>query len=80
MNARHPAQCLQVANTHTHTLTSLLLLLLLLLFLLFPTADMDLALVGAHVTHTTAQLAMEGEYSEARVKAMANQRLLQRNR
>jgi len=36
--------------------------------------------VGTHVARNTAKLTMEGEYTEARVNAMSQQRLLQRTR
>ena len=41
---------------------------------------MDMSVVGCHVAHTTATLAMGGEYSQARLNALSNQRLLQRVR
>ena len=44
------------------------------------TADIDMSVVGAHVAHTTATLAMGGEYSQARLSALSSQRMLQRNR
>jgi hypothetical protein len=42
--------------------------------------DMDMSVVGAHVAHTTATLAMGGEYSQARLGAISSQRLLQKAR
>ena len=42
--------------------------------------DIHLAVVGSHAAHTSAKLAMEGEYTEARVNAFSKQRLLQRTR
>ena len=48
-------------------------------FLLY-CVDIHLAVVGTHAAHTSAKLAMEGEYTEARVNAFSNQRLLQRTR
>ena len=42
--------------------------------------DIDISVVGTHVAHTTAQLAMEGEYSQARLGAISSQRLLQKAR
>ena len=42
--------------------------------------DIHLAVVGTHAAHTSAKLAMEGEYTEARVNAFSRQRLLQRTR
>ena len=44
------------------------------------TADIDMSVVGAHVAHTTATLAMGGEYSQARLSALSSQRMLQRTR
>jgi hypothetical protein len=41
--------------------------------------DIDMSVVGAHVAHTTATLAMGGEYSQARLSALSSQRMLQRN-
>jgi hypothetical protein len=38
-----------------------------------------MSVVGAHVAHTTATLAMGGEYSQARLSALSSQRMLQRN-
>ncbi len=40
----------------------------------------DMGVVGSHVARNTAKLTMEGEYTGARVNALSNQRLLQRNR
>jgi hypothetical protein len=40
--------------------------------------DIDMSVVGTHVARTTASLAVEGEYSQARLSALSNQRLLQR--
>lgn len=40
--------------------------------------DIDMAVVGTHVAHTTAKLAMEGEYTQARMNALVSQRLMQR--
>ena len=45
-----------------------------------PLADIHLAVVGTHAAHASARLAMEGEYTEARVNAFSKQRLLQRTR
>ena len=42
--------------------------------------DIDMSVVGAHVAHTTATLAMGGEYSQARLSALSSQRMLQRTR
>jgi hypothetical protein len=42
--------------------------------------DIDMSVVGTHVARTTASLAVEGEYSQARLSALSNQRLLQRTR
>ena len=42
--------------------------------------DIHLTVVGSHAAHTSAKLAMEGEYTEARVNAFSKQRLLQRTR
>ena len=42
--------------------------------------DIDMSVVGAHVAHTAATLAMGGEYSQARLSALSSQRMLQRNR
>ena len=39
-----------------------------------------MSVVGAHVAHTTATLAMGGEYSQARLSALSSQRMLQRTR
>ena len=39
-----------------------------------------MAVVGTHVAHRTANLAMQGEYTQARISALSNQRLLQRTR
>lgn len=43
-------------------------------------SDMDMSVVGAHAAHTTATLAMGGEYSMARLSALSSQRLLQKAR
>ena len=40
--------------------------------------EMDMSVVGAHVAHTTATLAMGGEYSQARLNALSSQRMLQK--
>ena len=50
------------------------------LTILPPPADIDMAVVGTHVAHTTAKLAMEGEYTQARMNALVSQRLMQRQR
>ena len=42
--------------------------------------DIDMSVVGAHVAHTAATLAMGGEYSQARLGALSSQRMLQRTR
>ena len=42
--------------------------------------DIHLAVVGTHAAHTSAKLAIEGEYTEARVNCFSKQRLLQRTR
>ena len=43
-------------------------------------ADIQMAVVGTHTAHTTAKLAMEGEFTHARMNALVSQRLMQRTR
>ncbi|KAL5473515.1 hypothetical protein EMCRGX_G028006 [Ephydatia muelleri] len=39
----------------------------------------DLAILGKHIASTTARLAMEGEFTQARVSAIVGQRLIEKN-
>ena len=41
-------------------------------------AGSNVQVLGAHVAKTTAKMALEGEYTKARTKALVNQRLVQR--
>ena len=43
-------------------------------------SDIDMGVVGTHVAHNTATLAMGGEYSQARLSALSSQRMLQKAR
>ena len=43
-------------------------------------SDIDMGVVGTHVAHNTAALAMGGEYSQARLGALSSQRMLQKAR
>ena len=40
----------------------------------------DLAVLGKHIANTTAKLAMEGEFTQARVNAIVGQRLIEKHR
>ena len=51
-----------------------------LVFWPFPPPDIHMNVVGTHVAQRTAELAMEGEYTTARLAALTNQRLLARSR
>ena len=42
--------------------------------------DIQMAVVGTHAAHTTAKLAIEGEFTHARMNALVSQRLMQRTR
>lgn len=39
-----------------------------------------MAVVGTHAAHTSAKLAMKGEFTHARLNALVSQRLMQRTR
>ena len=41
-------------------------------------AGSNVQVLGVHVAKTTARMALEGEYTKARTKALVNQRLVQR--
>ena len=43
-------------------------------------SGIDLAILGKHIASTTARLAMEGEFTQARVSAIVGQRLIEKNR
>jgi hypothetical protein len=50
-----------------------------MLHLMFVVAGMDTGIIGSHVAKKTAELTMQGEYTQARVKSLATQRMLQEN-
>lgn len=41
---------------------------------------MDAGIIGTHVAKQAADLTMQGEFTQARVKSLATQRLLQKHR
>lgn len=46
---------------------------------IFPT-EMDAGIIGSHVAKQAAELTMQGEFTKARVKSIATQKLLQEHR